>query len=275
MTDKVQPFLRWAGSKRKQLPILSRFWNADFKRYVEPFMGSACLYFKLQPKKALLSDTNNDLIRTFLAVRDHPQAVANRLAKIPVGKSSYYTIREELLADMDDVDAAARFIFLNRFCFNGLYRTNKAGRFNVPYGSEGTHRIPSATELRAVARTLCSCTIKHSDFEKTLEMTKPGDLVYLDPPYAVGNRRIFHQYGPSSFGLYDLQRLSDSLCLMDKRGVKFVLSYALCPEVTEFFSRWPHRRTYVQRNIAGFADQRRLAGEVLISNCFPDGLAHK
>lgn len=275
MTDTVQPFLRWAGSKRKQLPILSRFWNADFKRYVEPFMGSACLFFNLQPKKALLSDINNDLIRTFLAVRDHPQAVSNRLAKIPVGESSYYSIREELLADMDAVEAAARFIFLNRFCFNGLYRTNKAGRFNVPYGSEGTHRIPSSSELRSVATVLRTCTIKYLDFEKTLEMTKPGDLVYLDPPYAVGNRRVFHQYGPSSFGLHDLQRLSDCLNVMDKRGVKFVLSYAMCPEAAEFFSRWSHREIYVQRNIAGFADQRRLAGEVLISNCFPDGMLHE
>jgi hypothetical protein len=97
MPGNAQPFLRWAGSKRKQLPILSRFWSADFKRYVEPFMGSACLFFDLQPANAVLADINNDLIRTFLAVRDHPQAVSNRLAKIPIGKCSYYSIREQRL----------------------------------------------------------------------------------------------------------------------------------------------------------------------------------
>jgi len=236
-------------------------------------MGSACLFFELQPNNAVLADKNADLIRTFLAVRDHPQAVSNRLAKIPIGERSYYSIREQRLADMDAVDAAARFIFLNRFCFNGLYRTNKAGRFNVPYGSEGTSRLPTVSELRSVATALRSCTIKHSDFEKTLEITEPGDFVYIDPPYAVGNRRIFRQYGPSSFGLQDLQRLSNCLDFMDTRGVKFVLSYALCSEATEYFSRWSRLRVYVQRNIAGFASERRRAVEVLISNCFPTGLS--
>ncbi len=230
-------------------------------------MGSACLFFKLQPSNAVLADINSDLIRTFLAVRDHPQAVSNRLANIPIGKRSYYHIREQRLANMGAVDAAARFIFLNRFCFNGLYRTNEAGRFNVPYGSKG--RLPTASELHSVATVLRSCKIKHSDFERILEITKLGDFVYIDPPYAVGNRRIFRQYGPSSFGLQDLQRLSKCLASMDRRGVKFVMSYALCPEANKFFKRWPHRRVYVQRNIAGFANQRRLAAEVMISNCFP------
>lgn len=271
---KARPFLRWAGSKTKQLPILSRFWNSKFSRYVEPFMGSACLFFELQPKKALLADINRDLIRTFLAVRDHPRAVSNRLAKIPQGKRSYYSIRAQQLSELDTVDAAARFIFLNRFCFNGLYRTNEAGRFNVPYASSGTGGLPTSAELHAIANAMTGCAIKHSDFEKTLEQTQPGDFVYLDPPYAVGNRRIFRQYGPSSFGLHDLQRLADCLTRMDRRGVKFLLSYASCPEVAEFFTRWPRRKIYIQRNIAGFATHRRRAGEVLISNCFQKVLFH-
>src|SRR5438270_247435 len=110
MISKARPFLRWAGSKRKQLSILAHFWNPGFDRYVEPFMGSACLFIELEPKNAILSDINDDLIRTFLAVRDHPQAVANRLAKIPLGKRSYYFIRKQRLSDFDCVDAAARFI---------------------------------------------------------------------------------------------------------------------------------------------------------------------
>ena len=110
-------------------------------------MGSACLFFELRPSRAVLADINDDLIRTFLAVRDHPQAVSNRLAKIPLGKRSYYFIRKQRLADMDAADAAARFIFLNRFCFNGLYRTNEAGGFNVPYAPSGTGHLPTAAEL--------------------------------------------------------------------------------------------------------------------------------
>jgi DNA adenine methylase len=214
------------------------------------------------------------LIRTFLAFRDHPQAVSNRLASIPHGKRSYYSIRRQRLSDLEDVDAAAKFIFLNRFCFNGLYRTNEVGRFNVPHGSSGTGRLPSASELRVVARALRRCRIGQADFEDTLSRTKPGDLVYLDPPYAVGNRRIFSQYGPSSFGLHDLQRLADCLASMDSRNVKFVLSYASCAEAVKFFQRWPRRKIYIQRNIAGFATHRRRAGEVLISNCFPVNVSH-
>jgi len=265
----VKPFLRWAGSKRKQLPVLSCFWNSDFKRYVEPFMGSACLFFSLRPKKAILGDINADLVRTFLAVRDHPQAVANRLGKIPPGKRSFYSIRKVKHMDLDAIDSAAYFIFLNRFCFNGLYRTNNAGHFNVPYGAAGAGQLPTAAELRGVARALGVCTVKNADFSVVLKETKRGDFVYLDPPYAVGNRRLFRQYGPSSFGLGDLQRLADSLKSMDKKGVKFVLSYASCAEAARYFKGWPRRQTYIHRNIAGFATYRRRAGEVLISNCFP------
>lgn len=270
MTKQARPFLRWAGSKRKQLAVLSTFWKQKYRRYVEPFMGSACLFFEIQPDTAVLTDINGDLINTFLAVRDHPRAVSNRLSKLPLGERSFYRIREQRAADLRSLDAAARFIFLNRFCFNGLYRTNGAGHFNVPFGSPVKARLPTPAELSSVATKLRGCTIKHADFEETLNRTKKGDFVYLDPPYAVGNRRMFRQYGPASFGLHDLQRLADTLQLMDDRGVKFVLSYASSPEASQFFTSWPRRRIFVQRNIAGFARHRRRAGEVLISNCFPE-----
>lgn len=237
-------------------------------------MGSACLFFELKPTNAILADINGDLIRTFETVRDHPTAVSNRLAAIRVGKRSYYAVRKRGLGDLGDLEAAARFIFLNRFCFNGLYRTNTAGIFNVPYGSSGTGRIPTSTELRSAAKALKACEIKQCDFEDTLKQTVAGDFVYLDPPFAVGNRRVFRQYGPSSFGLDDLQRLVAALESLECRGVKFLLSYAACRESAEFFGRWPSRRIFIQRNIAGFATHRRLAGEVLVSNCFPNDLPH-
>ena len=268
----VPPFIRWAGSKRKQIPLLRSFWNPSFGRYVEPFMGSACLFFALNPRKALLADTNSELIRAFQAVRDHPRAVSNRLAKIPHGKRSYYSVRKLVPCHLDSIDAAARFIFLNRFCFNGLYRTNESGSFNVPYASSGTGDLPTFSELQIISQALSVCSIRQSDFEKTLVQTRLGDFVYLDPPYAVGNRRVFRQYGPSSFGLHDLQRLADSLTTLDKRGVKFLLSYAACAEASHFFKPWPQKKIFIQRNIAGFVAHRRLAGEVLISNCFPKEL---
>ena len=146
---------------------------------------------------------------------------------------------------MDAADAAARFIFLNRFCFNGLYRTNEDNQFNVPYAPSRTGQLPTVTEMRLIAKVLQSCTIRHGDFETVLAQTGEGDFVYLDPPYAVGNRRVFRQYGPSSFGLNDLQRLAEALVSMDARNVKFVLSYADCAEAKQFSQRWPHRRMLV------------------------------
>ena len=229
-------------------------------------MGSACLFFALKPQKAMLADINGDLVRTFREVRDHPRAVANRLARIPLGKRSYYAHRRKRLPELETTDAAAHFIFLNRFCFNGLYRTNDEGLFNVPYGSSGTGRLPTAQELQATSGVLRRCAIKHADFEDTLKTARAGDFVYLDPPYAVGNRRVFRQYGPSSFGLDDLRRLGNVLTKLDRRGVKFVLSYAYCPEALEHFRRWPRKKVLVDRNIAGFATNRRRAAELLISN---------
>jgi DNA adenine methylase len=266
MKTQPQTFLRWAGSKRKLLPLLSGFWKSEYLRYVEPFMGSACLFFALRPQSAILADINGDLVRAFREVRDHPQAVANRLGRIPLGKHSYYRHRRKRLADLDSTDAAAHFIFLNRFCFNGLYRTNKKGLFNVPYGSAGTGRLPGGRDLRAASNVLRRCSIKVADFEDTLGMTRAGDFVYLDPPYAVGNRRVFRQYGPSSFGLDDLRRLSGALTKLDQRGVKFVLSYAYCREALEYFKGWPQQKVLIDRNIAGFARHRRRAAELLISN---------
>ncbi len=263
------PFLRWAGSKRKQAPRLATFWNSSYERYVEPFAGSACLFFSIQPKQALLSDINGDLITTFTAVRDHHRAVANRLHLLPKGKEAYYTIRQEGLSGLKPVDVAARFIYLNRYCFNGLYRTNSAGHFNVPYSPARVGHLATLEELAAASKVLQGATVTCSDFSDTLSTCQPGDFVYLDPPFAVGNRRMFRQYGPSSFGLEDINRLADHLLTLDSRGVGFALSYAHCKEALAAFGGWPKRHVYVQRNIAGFSQHRRRAGEVIFSNCFP------
>jgi len=266
----AEPFLRWAGSKRKQVATLASFWKSSYKRYIEPFAGSACLFFAIRPRRAVLSDTNRDLITTFVAVRDHPLAVSNRLSKLPKRKLTYYRIRKDGLTGLDPVDVAARFIYLNRYCFNGLYRTNNSGGFNVPYSRARVGHLASAAELSAVSRALHGVTIRCRDFADTLAELREGDFVYLDPPFAVENRRVFRQYGPSSFGIDDVRRLANHLSRLDNLGVNFVLSYAQCRESHKYFSDWPRRRIYVNRNIAGFSLHRRRAGEVLISNCFPD-----
>jgi DNA adenine methylase len=263
----ASPFLRWAGSKRRLLHKLVPYWTEQCARYVEPFAGSAALFYALRPKTAVLSDSNGELVRALNTVREKPNEVYDALGTLPRGSESFYSIRKLSPSDLGDVDRAARFIFLNRFCFNGLYRTNARGEFNVPFARSGTGDFPPKDAFLRSASLLRSADIREGDFEKILmEVVQRDDFVYLDPPYAVGNRRIFRQYGPHSFGLEDLERLQRILVEIDARGARFVLSYAWCAEATATFSGWTHRRVYTQRNIAGFCQHRRKAAELIVSN---------
>jgi DNA adenine methylase len=260
------PFLRWAGSKRKLLPVLREYWDDRTGKYIEPFMGSACFFFAIKPEAAVIGDTNEELVQTFEAVRDNPVAVHNYLRPLRRNETTYYIVRDSWDCYKEPARTAARFIYLNRLCFNGIYRTNTKGEFNVPYGGESTGSFPSLKHLKEIGEALQKATICRNDFEQTLNAAKSGDFVYLDPPYSVENRRVFKQYGSSVFGLADLERLARRLIELDSSGVSFVLSYAMCEEALRLFKRWRIRRRMTTRNVSGFAEHRRQAVELLITN---------
>jgi DNA adenine methylase len=262
----IAPIFRWAGSKRRLVPHLINYWSTEHTRYVEPFAGSACLFFAINPRHALLSDINAELIDAYNAIKNRPNAVHAALRLIPSGKESYYSLRATNPQDLDRPERAARFIFLNRYCFNGLYRTNRAGQYNVPYSPSKTGQLPSLDQLRLAASSLKRADLAAVDFEETLNRTCRGDFVYLDPPYALAARRVFTEYHPSSFSLVDLTRLSRSLSQAIARGVKFVLTYADCAEIREAFNGWEMLLVKTPRNISGFAKHRRTAIEVVITN---------
>jgi DNA adenine methylase len=265
--NETRPFLRWAGSKRKLLPQLTPYWGVGFKRYIEPFVGSAALFFSLRPPDAILSDINPELVQLLEAVRDHPQAVHKKVTSYPRGKRTFYQLRNLKSGDLTPIERAARLLFLNRFCFNGLYRTNLKGDFNVPFSPEGTGSLPLRRDLLAAAKSLRRAELRCGDFEGVIFGTvRAGDFVYMDPPYAVSNRRIFRQYGPQSFGLDDLGRLSAALVEINRRKARFVLTYADCREARRAFAQWDSRRVYTQRNISGFARHRRRAAELVFTN---------
>jgi DNA adenine methylase len=205
-----------------------------------------------------------------LAVRRDPIAVHHELLTHPKGKRHYYHVRGADPGTMSAAAKAARFIYLNRFCFNGLYRTNLDGRFNVPYSPSRTGQLPSMDNLQAVARLLKRATLYCADFAVTLQHVSEGDFVYLDPPFAVGSRRVFKEYGPDPFSGQDLTRLGGCLDSLHERGALFLVSYALCSEALAVFRKWTMRRVVVARNIAGFAQHRRRAVELLVSNIRPD-----
>lgn len=262
----TKPFLRWAGSKRQLLPVLSRYWSDDFERYLEPFLGSGSLFFHLCPTHAILGDINSDLIATYEQVRDSLEKAVLELSKMRKGKDEYYRIRSIDPSSLTAPQRAAHFIYLNRFAFNGLYRTNRKGEFNVPYGGEKSGSIPGRELLTACSSALQGGSLVSGDFQLVLSEARAGDFVYLDPPYSVKARRVFKEYDPSSFGPDDLERLRYWLDELTKRGVEFLLSYAKCAEAELLMDGYTATEVTVRRNIAGFSGKRRRAGEWLISN---------
>ena len=260
------PFLRWAGSKRKILPQIASYWNASYRRYVEPFAGSAALFFHIGPNRAVLGDLNEQLIDLFRVLRNNPDEFHAALSSLPRSQHDYYRIRALVPDSLSDFERAVRFAYLNRHCFNGIYRTNLKGEFNVPYGGHKPNAVPPVEVFRKCALLLERAELRAVDFCRILKHTKSGDFVYLDPPYAVQSRRVFRQYGPKTFEKDDLVRLVEYLQAADNRGVHFVVSYADCTTARQAFSDWSTRRIRVRRNIAGFAGARRSAYELLVTN---------
>jgi DNA adenine methylase len=262
----MQSCIRWAGSKRLLLPVLTSAYPRASSRYVEPFAGSAALFFALQPGDALLTDLNSHLINALRAIKASPSLVLEALRRLPTGSRAYYRVRASRDEDSSDVERAARFLYLNRYCFNGLYRTNAAGHFNTPYGPPKRPLRDFPTRVHEASLALAGATLKAQDFEITLAEVREGDFVYLDPPYAVDNRRIFREYLQGSFSRLDLRRLAAGLKAIDKRGATFLLSYARSKEARDLMKGWHSRAVRVRRHVAGFAAHRRSAWEVLVSN---------
>lgn len=259
------PLLRWAGSKKKLLPLLERAAPTQMKRYIEPFAGSAVLFLKLAPERAILSDINLDLIETYRTVSDHPDKVWRRATAWPTTELEYYRVRGMRPSRLSPIGKAARFIYLNRFCFNGVYRTNAKGEFNVARG-KGHLSLPSREQFRMFAERLRMADLKCADFCATVARARAGDFIYLDPPYAPTGGRDRGEYGPGSFKAIDLVRLAASLQAAASRGAKILLSYADQESVVALFPGWHVHRLQVTRNVCGFTDARRRAHEVLISN---------
>jgi DNA adenine methylase len=264
-SESVPPFLRWAGSKRQILDRLAQYWRPSYERYVEPFAGSACLFFAISPSKGLLGDINSHLVETLITVRDDVESVIPLLASAKRDKELYYQIRSLEPQSLSRAERASQFIYLNRYCFNGLYRTNREGRFNVPFGAEGNGYIPTPEHLRYCSGLLRRAEIVPADFESVLARVRTGDFVYLDPPYLTKQRRVFREYDPSAFSEADLKRLRKSLVALADRGIPFLVSYAACNEA-QYLARGFHvERGYVRRSIAGFAGKRVRQQELLIS----------
>jgi DNA adenine methylase len=234
---------------------------------VEPFAGSACLFFAIRPPKAILGDLNPELIATFVEVKYRIAAVLKDLKKLrPEDKGEYLRLRGIDISTMTPPARAARFIYLNRYCFNGIYRTNLSGQFNVPYSGVRCGSVPEDGVFEKCSNRLRRARLIHGDFENVLKHAQRGDLVYMDPPFAVRARRMFRQYDPSTFTHEDIVRLRTWMEQLNAKRINFVVSYAESDEADVLRKNFSYETVSVRRNIAGFAGHRALTNELLISN---------
>jgi DNA adenine methylase len=261
----MNPIFRWAGSKRQISQLLFESFPESFERYVEPFCGSASLFFLLEPKKAILSDINSELTTTYTTIKRHHKSIKEIVESMVDDRDYYNCIRAINPQNLSNTERSARFIYLNRLCFNGLYRTNRKGEFNVPYSGSRTRTLEVGSTLREAAHLLKNAQIEWCDFLETLRRTQKGDFVYIDPPYATEGRG-FCEYSALPFNTSTLDSLLNELKRAHRRGVKFMLSYANCKEIEPFTSEWKSKTIAVRRNISGFSGHRRLTEEVMIRN---------
>jgi len=264
----MTPFLKWAGGKRWLVSRHADWLRAGAKKYIEPFLGSGAVFFHLQPRSAFLSDLNGELICTYRALRETPDAVFKHLKKHQRLHSHdhYYRVRKSV--PRTDATRAAKFIYLNRTCFNGLYRVNLQGVFNVPIGTKEKVLLPSDDFLR-VSRILQGANLKTCDFTESLAHAGEGDFVYIDPPYTVKhNSNNFLKYNEQIFSWADQKRLHTALAEAATRGASILISNADHQCIHELYSAkcWTHLTVSRFSHLASSAQFRRGTTETVISN---------
>lgn len=261
----MDSFVKWAGSKRSLVPLLERLLPPKYGRYYEPFCGSACLFFRLGGPKAVLGDLNKELINLYRCVRANPGTVHRKALAFGDPATNYYSVRALSPHRLNIFDQAARFFYLNRHCFNGVFRTNRKGNFNVPLGSR-TGSLPGLGHLEQCANALTQADLRAGDFSRTLEDVDRGDFVYLDPPYFKEGRAARGEYGYDSFRANDVPRLMELLESLEQRGAYFLLSYLWTEECEGHFGDWKVDEVVARRHVSGFTRGRSPAREVLVRN---------
>jgi DNA adenine methylase len=265
------PFLKWAGGKRQILAELLKETPDGIDTYYEPFVGGGALFFALASagrfRRAVLADCNPDLIDCYLAIKTDVDAVITALRRLPIDRDQYYEIRAIDPATLDLAARAARTIYLNKVGFNGLYRVNSRGQFNVPYGKYNNPTICNERRLRADARVLRDVTLECRDFSESVAPAGPGDFVYFDPPYVpLSSTASFTAYAKSPFGPVEQARLAAVLRALGQRQVPALLSNSFCPTTRALYRGLRPRSVQVRRSINSVGDKRGPVKELLVKS---------
>lgn len=265
--QKTTPFVKWVGGKRSLLPVLLENMPKLYNIYYEPFIGGGALFFALQPKEAVLSDINKDLVITYNIVKKQPHELIKLLSKYKSlhCKEFYLKIRQQHFLN-NLLSIAARFIYLNKTCYNGLYRVNNKGEFNVPIGKYKNPNIVDENNLLLCSKLLNSIKINYATFEQSLLHPQKNDFVYLDPPYYPINKNSFTKYNKNSFTEKNQIGLYFCCKELDKRGVKFMLSNSDTAFIANLYREFNIQTVKAPRMVNCKAQGRTSTNELLIKN---------
>jgi DNA adenine methylase len=262
----ARPFIKWVGGKRQLLPSLVAHSPSTFGRYHEPFLGGGALFFHLRPTRAVLSDTNARLIRTWTGIRDQVEDVIALLREYPYEREFFQAMRATAIDGCTDAEVAAWFIYLNRTGFNGLYRVNRHNVFNVPFGAYTRPLICDPENLRAVSLRLAETELHVEDFARVLDRAEPGDFVYFDPPYVpLTATSSFTSYTADGFSMAEQARLRDTAHQLKLRGVHVLLSNSSAPAVHELYAGFERTPVAATRAINCDASRRGAVMELLLA----------
>ena len=267
-----RPFMKWVGGKTQLMPELLRRIPSDIGTYYEPFIGGGALFFALKPKKAVLGDYNAELIETYTVVRDGLPQLIQLLEGHYYEKNYFYSVRALDTERLSAAESAARTIYLNRTGFNGLYRVNSKGQFNVPFGRYSNPLICDHENLEACSALLRSAQLQQGSFERVLRSAKAGDFVYLDPPYVpLSKTSNFTSYVAGGFGPQQQEALAQLLVDLDQRGVRFMLSNAGCEASRALYRDLPIEGLRIEtvrarRSVNSRSSGRGKVDEILVLN---------
>ncbi|SHE99390.1 DNA adenine methylase [Desulfofundulus australicus DSM 11792] len=265
--ERPRPPVKWAGGKSQLISQFEPLFPKEYSLYVEPFVGGGAVFFHLLPPRAVLIDSNDELINFYLVVRDDLEALLQDLKRHENTAEYYYRIRALDPDQLTPVERASRFLYLNKTGYNGLWRVNSRGQHNVPFGRYKNPKIVDEPNLRLVSGALKKAEIICDDFSQVLDCAAPGAFVYLDPPYhPLSETANFTSYTPDAFGEDDQRRLAEVFRELDRRGCLVMLSNSDTPFIRELYKNYDIQVVYAKRAINCRADKRGPISELVIRN---------
>lgn len=262
----ASPFLKWVGGKSQLLNDLVKYIPGNYNKYIEPFVGGGALFFNLAPNTAIINDSNEELVNAYKVVRDDVEGLIDLLQTYDYEKDFYYMMRAQSPVALSEIERAARLIYLNKTCFNGLYRVNQKNEFNVPMGRYSNPTICNEEKLIAASKALRNTIIECGDYKKVLtKYASKGDLIYIDPPYhPISSYSDFKRYTKESFYQEDQIILRDFIYELKEKGCFIIASNSHCDFILDLYKDFDIKVVNAKRQINKIAERRNSVNEVII-----------